>query len=284
MKVTVLSSVFLSFCALLFLVFGYSTVLYTRFTPVFRTIQCTTLSSDLGDMTTDDDWVNVSGVSTKTCRNDNVYDMHFVQRQSGAVFIKQDTGLKQVGESTVAESTIPIQGNGTLQAVINISLPFMEAFELMSLERVQVVTKITLQAEARIHILGFVYPIMDEQSKVCGFELQMATQRVGLAQCAATLEELVIPDVDSEEYSPDTMGMSPEYYAEKSHKKDLAFGLLMGFTLALALVMLACGLRAMRGPKAAPDEARQVKIADPVKQSASENVQQDEQDVDCIRV
>merc|ERR1712151_881709 len=146
-----------------------------------------------------------------------------------------------------------------------------EAFALMALDRAQVVTEITLQIEAQMLIFGKTVSITDEQSKVCGFELQMATQRMGKARCAFSLEDLVIPDVDSDEVIPDSLEMSPENFASKSGKKNLVLGLFMGLSLSLALLMLACGLSALRGPRA---EARQVKITDKVKQqAASENTE-----------
>merc|ERR1712151_1056732 len=86
---------------------------------------------------------------------------------------------------------------------------------------------------------------------------------------AFSLEDLVIPDVDSEEVIPDTLEMSPENFASKSSKKNLVLGLAMGVSLSLALMMLSCGLSSLRGPRAAQDEARQVKIADKVKQQAA---------------
>merc|ERR1712151_835483 len=96
---------------------------------------------------------------------------------------------------------------------------------------------------------------------------------------AFSLEDLVIPDVDSEEVIPDTLEMSPENFASKSRKKNLVLGLAMGSSLALALLMLACGLARLRGPRAAREEARKVRIADKIKQqAASENTRQEEQD------
>jgi len=191
--------------------------------------------------------------------------------------------LEPVGESFVTDSTFAAKGEGTGGLTLKIALPFLEAMDLLSKEKVQVVTEINALAEAEMFFLGVGVKIAEKSSKVCGFELALfPEQKVGYSACADSLEDLVIPDVNATTEVADLITMSPELYEYETQRKNMAFGSLMAVSALLAMSLLACGVRARgygctRGPGGAK-EAREAKMEAPVAEPPTQTGPQHGQD------
>jgi len=272
------STVLFSLSALASLLFAYTTVKLVQHTPVYRPLECTTNAHDLGDQEMDGFWVNISGTAVKSCRNPNSFNMRLYQGEPSKVYLRDGLVLEPVGESFVTDSTFAAKGEGTGGLMLKIALPFLEAMDLLSKEKVQVVTEINAQAEAEMFFLGVGVKVAEKSSKVCGFELALfPEQKVGYSACADSLEDLVIPDVNATTEVADLITMSPELYEYETQRKNVAFGGLMAVSALLAMSLLACGVRAQRRPGGAK-EAREAKIEAPVAAPVAETGSQQGQD------
>jgi len=223
--------------------FAYTTVKLVQHTPVYKSLECVTTSTEFGEQETDAYWVNMSGTAEKSCTNRNPYNVRLSQGDPAKVYVKTDFGLSQVGESFVLDSRFRAEGNGTGGLELKIALPFFEALTLLAKETVQVVTEVNAQAEAEIFFLGVGFRIAEKSSKVCGFEIATGSpQKVGYSACADSVEELVIPAVNDTTEVADLISMSPELFEYETGRKNLAFGSLMAAFAVLSASCLACGM------------------------------------------
>eukprot|EP00443_Scrippsiella_acuminata_P024587 CAMPEP_0115230160 /NCGR_PEP_ID=MMETSP0270-20121206/32574_1 /TAXON_ID=71861 /ORGANISM="Scrippsiella trochoidea, Strain CCMP3099" /LENGTH=213 /DNA_ID=CAMNT_0002644747 /DNA_START=327 /DNA_END=968 /DNA_ORIENTATION=- len=213
--------------------------------------------------------------------------MRLYQGEPSKVYLRDGPDLQPVGESFVTNSSFAAHGEGTGGVTLSINLPFMQAIELLSRDKVQVVLEINALAEAEISFLGMGITSAEETSRICGFELAlMPEQRVGHSACADTLADLVIPDLNTTTEVADLITMSPELYDDATHRKNVAFGSLMVVSATLAASLLACGVRmgclghgqSLEGSKA----MRDVKIA--VEGGSSQRKGEDIQAADCTHV
>lgn len=242
------------FCAsgLFIAIFVYAAVQLATFTPLYTPLECHQLHSGLGAPAMDLAWVNVSGSMKKECQNPNPYLIQVSERSSGKVFVKDGSELKLVGRSHVPNTEFPAHGNGTGESVMDIALPMAEATVLLAKPLLQVVSEVHVRSEAQPHFFGVAMSATEDKEEVCGFEVRMATQKVGPSRCAATLEELVIPDVDSE---PEVsyLHLDEQHLAEQELKKNAAFGSILAISFLGAAVSAALGARRMFGHGKARD-------------------------------
>lgn len=247
--------------------FVYTSTTLAKYTPVYTPIRCVSLGSEMGEMEFDENFVNSTGLAKKACRNPNPFPMVLVQasaESAGQVFLKAESGLKPIGVSQVPETSFPREGAANLTAVLKLSLPLLEAFDLLAADSVQIVAEFRVLAKAQMEYLGQKMWVAQEQDQVCGFEVRMPDE-VGNAACASTLDELVIPDFDDTSEVEDTMEMTPEYYEYETRQKNLTFGSILAATFVLSLASGACGARLVRRALRASgrEEAREAKVKEP---------------------
>merc|ERR1712157_323948 len=85
----------------------------------------------------------------------------------------------------------------------------------------------------------------EEKDEICGFELATATKTVGPSACARTLEELVIPAVDSKP-EVQLVHLKPETLSSAALKKNAGLGTLLAASGIGGLAMLFLAVRQLR--------------------------------------
>mmetsp|Transcript_138623 Transcript_138623/g.345745 ORF Transcript_138623/g.345745 Transcript_138623/m.345745 type:complete len:274 (+) Transcript_138623:59-880(+) len=233
-------------------IFVCAVVQLATFTPLYTPVECHQLHSGLDAPAMDSAWINVTGTMEKECKNPNPYSIHVAQRSPGKVFIKDGSELKLVGQSSVPDTDFPAHGEGTGQSAMEIALPMAEATALLAKPLLQVVSEVHIRSVARPHFFGVELAASEDRDEICGFEVRMATQKVGPSRCAGTIEELVIPDVDSE---PEVsfMHLNKEHLTEQETKKNVALGSILAISLLGSLASIAVGAWRMIGRGKARD-------------------------------
>jgi len=229
-QASVLGAVSLGLSAVCLALFAYTGVTLAKYTPLYEPLACEELHSALGDPQMDADWVNVSGIMTKRCRNPNHYGVEVSQLGRGEVFVLQgnDT-LLPVGSCVVPDVTFPTGGAAVGESRMSIVVPMAEAGTLLAAPTLRVVSKIRVRSAAELRFFGVGIRSGEDKDEVCGFEVTLATKKVGPSACAASLEELAIPDVGA---APQVrlVHMQPEHLAANARRKNVAFGLVLAVT------------------------------------------------------
>jgi len=165
---------------------------------------------------------------------------------AGEVFLKEASGLKPLGVSLVPEVAFSPGGQANLTAVLDLSVPFWDAFYLLAANKLQIVAEFRVLARAQMSYLGLEFWIEEEQRQVCGFEARMFTMQIGEVACASTFDDLVIPEAGDTTVVEDRFEMSPERYAAETRKKNAIFGSICAVSLVLALASGVCGARMLK--------------------------------------
>jgi len=174
------------------------------------------------------------------------------QRSPGQIFVKDGSELKPVGQSNVLSTEFKAHNNNTGETAMEIALPMAEATALLAKPLLQVVSEVHVRAEALPRFFGVAVSAAENKDEVCGFEVRMATQKVGPSRCARTLEELVIPGVDSEA-EVSFLHLDEEHLAQQELKKNAAFGSILAISFLATAASVAVGVRRVRAQGKARD-------------------------------
>jgi hypothetical protein len=236
-----------------------------RYTPLYRPLECMQQESGLGPMKTDGTWVNITGAMRKDCTNPNGYAVQVGQRSIGQVFVLVgNSTLKPIGMSYVPEVSFPAHGQAIGESRMEIAVPMAEATALLATPVLRVVSEIHVRSEASLSFFGIGMRSGEDKEEFCGFELRMATKKVGPSACAATLAELVIPGVDT---APELrlVHMDPEHLSKQARKKNVAFSVILVLCGVLAASSLHFAARNFRGGwRQARDPEANVQVAEQV--------------------
>mmetsp|Transcript_124341 Transcript_124341/g.310883 ORF Transcript_124341/g.310883 Transcript_124341/m.310883 type:complete len:274 (-) Transcript_124341:545-1366(-) len=242
------------FCAAVLFtgIFVYGAVQLATFIPLYTPVECRQLEAGMGAPAIDFVWFNITSSMKQECQNPNPYALHFSQREVGQILIKDGVVLKPVGQTSVPDAVIPTHGKSVSGSSMALSMPVAEAGAFLAKPLFQMVFYAHTRTEANPHFFGFPMVTVENSDKVCGFEVRMSTQTFGPLQCADTLEELVIPDVDAEP-KPELLHLSEQYIAELEMQRDAAFGSILAISFLGAAVSTALGAWRVRSLRKARD-------------------------------
>merc|ERR1711972_299930 len=152
------------------------------------------------------------------------------------------------GGGDLEVAAFPARDDGVSKIQLQISLSTADPLTMVLLAQpvLQVVVDVKVRASADLSFLGLTFESSSVLSKVCGFEVQIGTQRVGHARCATSLADLVIPSVDDETTTTELVHMSPAELAAATRRKNSGLSAAMAISAVLALTLLACGLLQLR--------------------------------------
>lgn len=233
--------------ALCFALFIYTTVVVVRYSPLYIPMECHQEESGLGAIEMTPDFFNTSGSMKKRCINQNAYDISIEESSVGEVWVmmENDTMLS-VGSARVPAVTFPAGGEAIGVSSMEISVPAPIYGVLLGKPLLQIVSEIHVASTGGLSFLGMTIASSEPKDEVCGFEIKIATQKVGPSACARSRAELVIPSVDSKP-AVAFVQLSPAGLIAQSSKKNLSFGFLMAVSFALAIVLTLLGVLRMRG-------------------------------------
>jgi len=251
-------------CSLVLWAFlGYSASLLLRLTPIFTPLACDDKGADLGPVTPGLQFVNMTGDARKFCTNDNKYDVSMSEKEPGPVYWRNGTDLIPLGQTKSSDTFIAARGGTAMvKPKMLISVPVDMAMGLLEMPVMQLITEMRLISTAHISILGFTVKLPQPVNTFCGFEVRLATQKVGHIVCAGSIEELNILGVDDETVVVDHLGPSAGEVRKMAIGKNVAFTLLLAGVAALAIWTSTTAVNKMKTVEADEFKLADVKLSD----------------------